>query len=366
MLNMPSVRTAVGLIRTYVVNKANFLGLMRYLPPDFTSQMQSSTIQYWVEGVLVGLMAPHKIGTDAYRMQARKRTRKTQGTAFWRGARSIDETDLLTVLDVTDPEQKRLAGNRLVLEALQDLGDQIIELMEWTAWKAIDNGLTAYDVNGISFQVDYGLPTKINVGSDSGYSEYWTNAAAAKPHIDIQTALGNFAGTGVTQVDVVMNQSVSLLLSQVEAIEDRLSNSMFAFMTGNQAVTKALAQLIQGDMGAATPGAPRLRDVLVYDEGYHSDETTYTRFLPSDTVFLIGSRPPAAGESGPAVDAGTVGRWMSTPAIHQAYDDIKPGPFVSWEDQTKISPKQVAMEAGINGLPVIQRPTWIYRLKVTA
>jgi hypothetical protein len=366
MLNMPSVRTAVGLLRTYVINRANFLGLTRYLPLDFTSQLQSSTIQYWVEGVLVGLMAPHKIGTDAYRMQARKRTRKTQGTAFWRGARSIDETDLLTVLDVNDPDQKRLAGRQLVLEALQDLGDQIIELMEWTAWKALDNDLQAYDVNGVSFQINYGLPAKINVGSATGYSEYWTNAAAAKPHVDIQTALGNFAGTGVTQVDVVMNQSVSLLLSQVEAIEDRLSNSMFAFMTGNQAVTKALAQLIQGDMGAATPGAPRLRDVLVYDEGYHSAEDTYTRFLPSDTVFLIGSRPPAEGERGPSVDAGTVGRWMSTPAIHEAYDDIKPGPFVNWEDQTKISPKQVAMEAGINGLPVIQRPTWIYRLKVTA
>ena len=106
--------------------------------------------------------------------------------------------------------------------------------------------------------------------------------------------------------------------------------------------------------------------MITYDEGYFSGENTLTRFLPDDTVFLIGLRPAATDESGGAAETGTPGRWTSTPAIGLSFDDVLPGPFVTIDDRTKVSPKQVIVEGGINGLPTIQRPLHVRRLKITA
>jgi len=358
MLIMPAVRTMVGLVQNYVLNRANMLGLKRYFPPDFTSQQFSQTVSWWVKGVLVGKMGPYQMGTPATMLQAKSNVLKSQGTAFWRGASRIDEADFLTIVDITDPDQKRLAGNKLVLERVAEIGDLIILLMEWSGWQALNEGLTAYDVNGIAMQITYGLPAAISSGTA------WATVASATPHLDIQEALAAFAGSGVTEVDVVFNQSVSLLLSANEVIEDRVKQSVYALTLGNNAVNEALKQMVQGNSGAAIPGGPRIRDVITYDEGYWSDATTFTRFLADDRVYLIGSRPATQDESGNSVDAGTVGRWTSTPAIQQTYADVKPGPFVTFEEHTKVSPKYVALEGGINGLPTIQRPTWIQRIDI--
>ncbi len=360
MLTMPSVRTMVGLIQTYVVNKANFLGLKRYFPPDFTSQQFSQKVSWWVRGVLIGKMGPYQPGTMAQMLQAKSNVLKEQGSAFWRGAARIDEQDFLTILDISDPEQKRLAGNKLVLERVAEIGDLIIIMMEWSGWQALNEGLTAFSVDGSEMQITYGLPAKTQVGTA------WATVASATPHLDIQTELASFAGTGVTQVDVVYNQAVGLLLSANEVIEDRIRQSVYAMTMGNNALPMALKALVQGDGGSPSPGAPLIRDVICYSEGYYSDANTYTPFLPSDTVFLIGSRPSQADESGAAVDSGTVGRWTSTPAIHETYADVKPGPFITYEDNTRISPKHVNIEGGINGLPTINRPTWVRRLKISA
>lgn len=360
MLNMPSVRTMVGLVQTYVINRANFLGLQRYFPPDFTSQKFAQTVSWWVKGVLLGKMGPYQLGTPADMLQAKSNVLKTQGTAFWRGGSKIDEADFLTIVDISDPEMKRLAGNKLVLERIAEIGDLIIILMEWSGWQALNNGLTAFDVNGSEMQVDYGIPARTQVGTP------WATIASAKPHLDIQTELAAFAGTGVTQVDVVYNQAVSLLLSANEVIEDRIRQSVYALTMGNNAIPGALKALIQGDGGSPAPGAPLIRDVICYSEGYWADANTFTPFLPNDTVFLIGSRPAQTDERGGAVDTGTVARWTSTPAIQETYADVRPGPFVTYEEHTKISPKHVDIEGGINGLPTVQRPTWIRRLKISA
>lgn len=358
MLNFPSTRAAITLLRSFVVDPSRFLGITRVLPLDVVTQMNSEKVEWEVLGPHVGMVPPHQLGTEAALMAPEVLELKSMGTAYWRAKQTIQEQDFLRVARLGSDRQE-LARRELFVQRLYNLSVAIDKRMEYSVWQALDEALT-YDLNGVEFTVTYGLPEAYEPDN------FWNDTAAALPIADIQHVLRQFAGSGVSEVDIYYNGNIEGLLSRNEDILDRLNGSPFAMATGTGAIMDAVKSLVQGDRSSGS--GPRIRNMVCYDEGYHVDASTFARFLPDDTLFFVGYGGPEYAEVGGPEMVGVPGRWMSTPALHDNFNaelgtGIEPGKYVTVNQHTNESPKYVALEGGIHGLPAIKRPNWIRRIR---
>lgn len=365
MYNWPGTTVATALIQSFIINAARFLALGRYMPLDVTTQENSERIRWDELGPILGMTSNYTLGTPTRLVKGQTITRREQGTAYWRDSAEVDEADLLRVASLTDPWRRQLAREDLILLKLKMLHYRNLIRMEWLCWQAMNNNLTAFtDDNGNQFSIDYGLTAPVQVSN-------WSDPSTATPVKDLQTVLLTYGGTGVAGVELVLNGKTSTDLSQNEEIIDRMRGSQWAGSTGTANIGELLMMLTQGN-GAERVG-PRLTAVTTYDEGYFDSSGVYQRFLPNDLGVLIGiGGPEYAVENGP--DYGVPGFFMSTPALQDmggqdnlpSEETIRPGEYATVKPELQISPKRVLVEAGINGLPVIQRKTWIKRIKTSA
>jgi hypothetical protein len=362
----PTTRAAITLLQSFVPDPTKFRGITQYLPLDVVTQTDSEAAHWEVLGPMLGLLPAYGGGRSRL-IRSQVLERKSISTAYWRGNAVVEEREINRIASISDPSRQRLAAKELIARKLLNLSIATDRRLEWLVWKALDNMLNTFDDNGVKFSLDYDLPEAKEPDN------YWDDFAAATPIADFQNEIREFLGTGVSSVDVVYNGNVELLISQNESIADKVGGTNWVGNTGTADVMQLLKRLIQGEGESGSTG-PRIREMVCYDEGYHDESGTFQLFLPDDTVFLIGQAGPEYAEEGGPSDRGTVGATLSTPVMHQDFDSmalagdpragLRPGKFVTIDDQTKVSPKQVVCEGGINAVPAIKRPTWIRRIRV--
>lgn len=357
MYNWFTTEVATSLIRQFVSDPTKFLGMTRFCPVDVVSQMNSEVIKYQILGPIIGMTQPYQLGTQPKLVKPQVLSEKTQGTAYWRDEHRIDEQDILRIA-AFGKDRRQLAAERLAVMRLAQLNVMIDTRIEWLVWAALNNALTAFNSDGIEFSIDYGLPSVDDVSN-------WGDAAGGSPIADMQEALLDFKGSGVSSIDIVMNPVTASYLAKSEDLLDRVNGTALVSMMGVQSVPGVFQNLVQGGDGTNMTG-PKINSITVYNKGYWSDPNTFNYFVPNDRVFLLGSGGPEYAEEGGPSDRGTPGLFLSTPAIHDSAFDLRPGKYVSTVDNTKSSPKHVLMEGGIHGLPAIKRPTWVRRLAVGA
>ena len=352
MITWPNSRAATKLVQQWSPDPAQFIGA-GYLPDNNRDFTNSQSISWRTVAGVKGKAPLIVQGQDAPLDNREATTKYTADPAFIKLTAQIDEADFCRLQDLRDPTEMQLAGEELFAISAYRLWLKVQIQKEYLRWKAINNDLTAYTDSdtGVQLAVDYGLGAVTNAGTN------WATIASATPLVDIRTKLRAFAGTGAQMVDIVMNQVNANYLFSNEDFRDLVRQSNLAPELATFDVLKRMVQL---------PGGIRLRNIVVYDDGFKDSSGTYTRFIPDNRVHFIGlSGSMTAG----LVDKQeTLGDYANVPVMGAGgYNDIRPGDYMLTEDNTRrVNGRHVALACGTGGLPVFYHPEWILRLDPTA
>lgn len=357
MFDWPNTETATAWVQVLPINPQNTIG-QEYLPLNTTTYTESEAIKFEVFGPLSGRTMAHQLGQEVKLIDGPDRKFVRFDTAYWREAMRIDERDWLRTSRVGSNNFKRAGEQLFALKSYQlDLRNKVN--IEFLRWKALDEGLTSFTENGVTVEVTYGLPAVVTLNT------LWSDAEAALPVNDLQTAMLGFRGLGASNIDVVMNLATAIHLCQNEQVQDLVRANSLAGNIGPANISDLLLQLVYGNGGGLVGGA-RLKRIRIYDEGYTAANGTFTPFIPDGRVFLLGYSAMPVGDL-PLMNNDLLGEFCCTPTVHGGFSEGEtyPGFFMEVDDHShEATNRYVNLVAGINGLPAIYRPTWVRRLQV--
>ena len=351
METWPSTYTISKVVREMPpANPSRFLGV-RFLPLNTQDFLDTQTIRYDQYGPHRGMIPAHSLDTDPALLKGETLATKSMPTRYWKGARRINESDILRVRNL-GPQFQTLQRDRLVTRAMNAVKLAVDVRMEYSRWLALNEGFAAFSEDGVTFAESYGLPS-VSTATTADWDEF----ASATPVDDVIEELVNFRGLGVTRVDMVINGKAANWLARNQDFIDRFSQSIRAADVGPGKIAQTFLECAGG-------GDSLLKAVHVYDEGYVNSSGTWTPFVSDDRCYLIGSvveTAPADNEF-PAEDM--LGEWASTPAVRDGLDDVSPGMFAIPEDETRTGNPYYDITAGIYGMPVIYQPNWVRRINI--
>lgn len=356
MLTWPNSRAASKLVQSWSADPSMFIGA-GYLPDDTTTFRDSESIAWRVVSGIYGKAPLHQLGAKGYLQTPRSITDYTTKPAYIKLLDQIDEADFLRIAKLDDETQMTLAGLQLFESRSYALWLKVQVQKEYLRWQAMNNALTAHtdSVSGVMLSIDYSLPAVVNATTS------WATTATATPMADIRTMLRSYAGSGVTEVDIVMNQLNANRIFANEEFRDLVRQSAVVSELGSNNLNGLFKNLCQ------IAGGCRIRNIVVYDEGYLDASGTFTRFIPDNRVFFIGMRSgrmPGA----PVNQNEILGVYANTPALGAGgMTDVRPGDYMLVEDCTKcVDIRNVQMACGNNGIPIFYQPVWLKRLDPTA
>lgn len=357
MITWPNSRGASKLVQGWSADPSMFLGA-KYLPDNTTDFRDSEAITWRSLAGFNGKAPLIQLGGRTPLGKSEVMTEYATKPCYIKTLEIIDEPDFIRIAKFDDPAQMQLAGLQLFARKSRSAWLKVQTQKEYLRWKAVNNALTAYtdDVTSVKLSVDYGTPAAVNA------TVAWATVATAKPMTDIRNMLRSYAGSGVMEVDMVINQLNANYLFANEEFRDLVRQSgMIVELASNNlnGLFKSLCQVA---------GGAKLRDIIVYDEGYLDSSGTFTRFIPDDRAFFLGSR------QGPQPNAAVnqaemLGEYANTPAMGEGgYTDIRPGDYMLVEDNTrnKADVRNLVLACGNNGLPVFYQPSWVKKLDTTA
>lgn len=176
----------------------------------------------------------------------------------------------------------------------------------------------------------------------------------------IQTYSAGVAwGTSATATPLANLRAIQLLSagysvnfgSQAKAYMNRVTFNKLVSNTNTNDIagrrTSGLQSVLnQSEINGVLMGED-LPQVVVYDEGYYNESGTWTRFIATDKVVIIGARP--AGQP--------VGDYAMT--RNATNPNLAPGPYMKVVDDEDDVPRNIKVHDGHNGGPRIYFPSAI-------
>jgi hypothetical protein len=241
---------------------------------------------------------------------------------------TLDEEEM-TLRAQNTPAGEPVNINDLVLEKQDYLNNREVDLIEYIHWKAlIDGQFTFTGPTGAVYGDVFGVQS-------ASFSD-WSVLATATPLADLlalqQTVVGKSVAfdTGAT---LFMNSTTAAYLIQNKNAND-LGGQM-GIVVGGVKPFKTISEINALLNGFGLPS------IVVYDEGYFTEAGTFTRWIPTDVISLIGRR----------TNGDTLGEYRMVRNINN--DAMAPGRYEKVIDRKDEVPRTIEVHRGHNGGLVI-------------
>lgn len=297
-------------------------------------------IRWDMKGPISGLAAPNVPGTRPKARTVPPVKTLHIPTMNWADEISFDQSVFLRIRQMGTID--KLAGEKEVMWALQQLSLLQYSRVEWAIWQMITAGQYTINENGVVRTCDSGvLDPIIDVTDNAGVA--WNNPAA-KIIEDIQHATEAFFGVTDTIPELWLNAYDVKWLAQNAEFRDLIKRSAFVVKTGRDSLNAIYPELIGG-----------LEGLYTYKGGYLTDAFVYQPFIPLGSAVLI-AQPPMGQR---------LMEFRSTPDTRNGgAANPQTGMWLVVEDNSSKILPQYNMAAGINGQPVIFFPRCIQRLSI--
>lgn len=288
-------------VQNYVQNTDNLLGIKEVLPFEnsFAQFIETEELDHFK-----GMTAAHLMGNDP-KVDVRPGSKKFKYEPL-----AFKETDVLNEADILRARKIGTYGQQInlaeeIAKIAKRRAQKTMIRVETTVWQCV-GGALAFDENGVKVN-----ETWAGVQSHTPTAN-WDDLDDSTPLLDLDTAADKFDGTGASMEGAVIygNRQTWRYMMQNQNDEDlmaldRTQWGNFRFMFSQ------LAKIVQDKCGAV---------IKSYDEGYYAAGGTFTKFLPTGQIRIIGKRS----------DGENVGKWWSTPSLHNtdAAGNEMPGYFV--------------------------------------
>lgn len=237
-----------------------------------------------------GLTAPHALGADP-KVDIRQGSTRRKYTPI-----PFKETDLLKEDEILRARQLGTMAETLdlsqeIARIARDRFNKTMARIEKLRWDTL-NGSISINENGVVVSETFAVQSYTPSG------DTWDTPDTSTPLADFNAVKLLFRGTGASAAGAkaYMSQATANLLLQNQKAGDIKGFQNQNFVQLPYAVEEMNKIL-------AARGLP---EIVVYDEGYIAENGTFTLFLPTGKVIVVGKRP--AGQS--------VGDFMSTPSLH--------------------------------------------------
>lgn len=332
-LGLPGTQNLQGYVERWSPNPGEFAMVDKFPSVNYTTE----DIEFDAKGSARGMTHAHTPNTPAKRVPFPILKTFKERTRYWKEEGVLTETDIQRIRAAGN--RQRLAGDELARDLTNQLNIRRFTRMEYLIWSLFQNRLSIDD-NGVVFSLDYtGLVNEMDADTD------WSTIASADPIIDLQAAVKMLRGkAGMGGVDVYYNQDVAEYLANNAKVRTLIqaSQNITDIATGN--VGNLLSRMVTG-----------VGSMNLYDGGYNNDSGTFTTFLDSDKVVLVG-KPPAGQR---------LGHFAMTPSVHNGGLSPKAGPFVITNDNLNENPPEWSQMQGFNGIPALEFPEVVIVMTVT-
>lgn len=222
----------------------------------------------------------------------------------------------------------------LVLECQNQLLQRRLDRQEWIVWTLLVSGtVTVPAPNGAVIYTDQYTMQSF----DSGVG--WGTIATATPLADFRAVALKSRGYSVS-----FGSTAKAYMNQV-TLNNMLSNTNPSDIYGRRAeglsTINSPAQLTQLMLADGLP------TIVVYDEGYINDSSTFTTFLPDNKIVVVGRR--RNGES--------IGEYRMTRNANNP--GSAPGPYMKVVDDEDAVPRTIVVHDGHSGGPILTFPSSI-------
>lgn len=261
----------------------------------------------------------------------------------------IDEREITRRAQLAQVSPTPISIDDLVMDANRQLLHRELVLIEYILWTLLTTGTFAIAKDGLAIHADaYPIQT-------ASCAVDWDTAASATPLADFRAVqvLGrgkgvSFGATATAYMNMITFHKM-LANTNVSDLAGKLSMILQVGGDGTPLVDLSLVNKIL--LGANLP------QIEIYDEGYKDGDGTWTPFIPTDSVVIVGKR--ATGES--------LGEYRKT--INANNDPVGPGSYVQVVDSKTPGnpnpvPRRIDVHRGHNGGPVIYYPSAVVVLTV--
>jgi hypothetical protein len=230
----------------------------------------------------------------------------------------------------------------LVMPRVRQMKGREVSRLRQVNWAALSGTFSVLGANGAVVQTDtWSVQTYTAAVS-------WGTFATATPLADLSGVALLWAGHSVdfgNQATAFMNRFTFNKFRSNTNNADLYGRRVTGLATANG--LGQINELLTGD---------DLPNVRVYDKGYFNDAGTFTRFIPNNTVYIVGNRD----------DGAPIGAYIMT--RNAVNPGLAPGPYmkvVDTMDDPDTVPPQIIIHAGHNGGPVIYFPSAIVKMDVS-
>lgn len=334
----PTQSMVTALVDKHAYDKERFVS-MDLLPIDGESFSNSPALVTWdVIAPTQGLTALSNFDVEPNLVEQRAIATKTAPPLVFRDAIRIGEKQLIQMRRPGSSVERD--GDGVVYRAINQLNNRVDSLIEATAFQAFSGSLV---FGNTVVDYDFSAAQKPNVSTTAGYGgEYW-DSPDAEIRADINNAMKQFRGKGVSKVIMLADWSVFGLMSQNEKFIKGFYGSPRAGEIGSD----KLVTMLPDFLGCG------ISEARMSSEAYIDDNGNTVPFADPHKLYLVGL--PAEGQ---------LGVWASTPNTYNAGNG---GRFMVIDDHSmdKAVP-YVNVIGGIMGLPVLYRPDCVVCMQVLA
>lgn len=251
----------------------------------------------------------------------------------------VSESDLTRMGQFTDWNAP-VDASELVLDRNDQLRTRELNRIAQICWDLTVNGYFAIaHKNGtVDHKASYTQRTFTSTVA-------WATAASATPVADLQAvqlmARGYSLSLGSSSTAWLNQQTLTYLLANRNASDLNGMRASFGSTFNNSNDVNALLSGL---------GLPNVR---VYDEGYYNDSNVWTPYIPDNKVVVIGKRTNNA----------RLGAWRFT--RNATNPGLGAGPYaIVTDSQGKPPPRNIRVDRGMNGGPVLYFPSAIIVMSV--
>lgn len=230
----------------------------------------------------------------------------------------------------------------LVLERNNQARHREINRIRYILWTLLGTGT-------FSVSTDHGAVLHTDTYELQTYTRAvdWGTPATATPLADFRGVVALAAGHGVN-----LGGSATAFMTRAN-FNELCSNTNASDLAGKR--TDGLAQPIGLEAINRVLLAEDLPQIQVYDEGYYSDANVFTRFIPANTVIIVGKRQ----------NGDPLGEYLMTRNANNP--DLGPGSYAQVVDSLLTGqpvPRRISVHRGHNGGPVIYYPSGVVVMSV--
>lgn len=247
------------------------------------------------------------------------------------------------VLDIQDQLlQRRLDRIRWILWQLLTTGSFYVAAPSTTGNVTLGNAVHTDAYNTISALGQFGMQATV-------VATPWSDKVNSSPIQNFRDV--QLFGRGRT---TSFNNNAVAMMNQVTAnnlVTNRNPNDLGGKRANN--FNSTLTSI--GDVNAIQLDS-QLPKIVVYDEGYYDTNSTFTPWIPNNTVIVIGMRPGMV-----------LGEYEMTRNVNN--ENMAPGAYTFINDSAKVIgarrvPRSIEIHDGHNGGPIIWYPSAIVRMYV--